>query len=343
MAPSVLSLIRRKKIKFFFRIESVADLNSVHGFIRVLGIPRGRVVIWRSPALARGFVKKTLNVCAFTTRRPPRKNWFQVTFDTEGPTRLAWDGHLVVNYDPFKYVVRAHVSKKSRRRLRARMKILGDRKVIFVSCTGRDEAEAVIEACKGLNLPRRPLIILGFRKPDASVARCLVRRGFRVNDRRSARQSLSYFGGVDVVVLNTMGELFTLMRAADLAIIGHDRNIFEPAFLDVPILYFGNPLSLNKSERKLALLFRLFWRKNRTAKKLLDRFKGAAQIRKPDLSRQIERVLHNPEPMIRGTLRAVRAFRREVIPARRLSTARVLAAGLTHFNETSKTEACRRL
>lgn len=55
----------------------------------------------------------------------------------------------------------------------------------------------------------------------------------------------------DVVVLNTTGELFWLLGAADLAIVGMDRNVFEPASQGIPTLYFDGPWANKRTELDL--------------------------------------------------------------------------------------------
>ena len=320
-------LIRKTNTKLFFRVECVADLNAVRGFVKVLGIRKNRVVVSYGLEATRRMTHAALNGCVITADRALSSNWFPVKFDTEGKTRLAERG-LIVNYDPYKYCLSARVSSQERVRLRRAMRIEKNRKVILVSCSARDEVKVILKACKRLDLFDQPLLILGLRRPDVSLPGFLRRRGFKTHDRRSLKQALSNFGGSDVVVLNTMGELFNFLKAADLAIVGHDRNIFEPALLGVPILYFGRPLGMNERERELARWFKLFWRKNRTAKRVLDKFGGAAQIRRTVFHRQIDRVLRRPESMIRGARRAVRVFRDQIIPASGSGAASVLTKGI---------------
>lgn len=321
-------LIRRKNIKFFFRINIIADLNAVRGFISVLGIKRRTMVIRCGSEVTQAAAKKALTGCVFTTGRALSKNWLPVIFDSNRQTHLARDGRLILNYDPYKYCHSVRVSSKERVRLRRAMRIKKNRKVIVVSCSTRDEVEVILKAYKRLDLFDQPLLILGLRRPDAALPGFLNRRGFRTHDRRSLKQALSYCGESDVVVLNTMGELFNFLKVADLAIMGHDRNIFEPALLNVPILYFGSPLNMSQNDKKMADLFKLFWRKNRTAKSLLDRTGGAHRIDLAFLHHQITKMLRFPDKAIRGTQKAVRLFHRQVIPANRLCGTRLLASAV---------------
>ena len=330
IVPNLNRLIRKKNVKLFFRVESIADINTVRGFLEVLGIQREHVVISYSSEVTGTMTKAAFRGCAVIKGRVIGSNYFPIAFDTEGGFRLS-EKRLIVNYVPFKYCHSVRVSSKERACLRKAMRIKNDRKIIVVSCSTREEANVVLKACEGLTFFQKPLIILGLRKPDISFVRFLKRVGLRAHDRRDPKKSLVRFGNSDVVVLNTVGELFDFLKAANLAIVGHDRNLFEPALLGVPILYFGRPLSMNKTERKLARLFKLYWRKNRMAKRLLDEFGGATPIRRATFSRQIDSVLRNPESMIRGTRKAVRAFRHRVLPASRLRAASVLAEGIARL------------
>jgi len=116
---------------------------------------------------------------------------------------------------------------------------------------------------------------------------------------------------VDIVLINTRGELVKFFSAADLAIVGEDRNLFEPASQWVPILYFPG-----------------VWRNNQTAKHLLDDAGGAVQIQLPILYDQVASILAHPEDLIQGTENAMEAFRSEVVPAAQLYGAILLGAAV---------------
>ncbi len=307
-------LIQDKKTNFSFQIKSIADLNAVSGFISTLGIKRRQAIIKCGLEVAQATAKKMLKGYTVNARRKLPENCLPVKFDNEGPARLAADGGLIMNYIPYKYFVPVQASFEVKIRLRTKMKIKKDRKIIIISCSGRSEADVVLKAYGRLSHLTKPLLIFGFRKPDISWAKQLIRRGFRVNDRRSIGEPISSFGGSDIVILNTMGELFNLMHAADLAIIGHDRNIFEPALLGVPILYFECPLNMSKNEKKMANLFRLIWRKNKTAKNLLARTGGAIRIDSALFHKQITKLLDAPEKVTQGARRAVKLFHRKYKP-----------------------------
>jgi 3-deoxy-D-manno-octulosonic-acid transferase len=112
-----------------------------------------------------------------------------------------------------------------------------------------------------------------------------------------------------VVVVNTQGELLPFMAAADMAIVGFDRNLFEPASQGLPVLYFGGPC-----------------RSNKTAMRLLTETGGAREIAPGRFLHQIEDILADPSSMIAGAEVAIRRFKQEVIPSVRFYTSLLIAA-----------------
>lgn len=75
-----------------------------------------------------------------------------------------------------------------------------------------------------------------------------------------SREPLPDMRDHDVLLVKTLGELSQLFGLADLVVVGNDRNIFEPASLGKPILYFGDQNS---------------WKNNREALAALEREEGA--------------------------------------------------------------------
>ncbi len=336
MAPHLNRLIHFHSTQIYFYVHGMADLYAAGGLVAALGIPRKRVLlkkIGREIDLKK--VRKVLAGFSFTRCSRPPRNAVLVKFDTEGPARLNEDGSVIATYDPFKYFLPRRRIKKNKSRIRLAMKLAKTRKVIAVSCTTADEVQFVIRACKKLQRQPRPLLIFAMRRPDPLLAKRISKQeGLRVLDRRSHREPLSGFGKSDVVILNTMGELFDLMPVSDLAIVGHDRNIFEPAFLGVPVLYFAQPLNMHPQDKQLARWFKLFWRKNRTAKFFLDRFGGAAAVKKAFFHRQIESILLHPRSMSRGARRAVHAVYREILPVAACRTGLVMLEAVKRLGKT---------
>ncbi len=331
MIQDLNRLIQNKKLKFFFKAESVADLNAIKGFIRALRVQRKHILISYGSEITRRIAHRNFKGYHLKNNHKRSADLFPIRFDTEGSPRLSGHG-ITLNYDPYKYCFLEQASLRTgKAHARKMMGIKKNRKIIIVSCSSRSEVYSVLEECQKLDLVENPLLIFGLRRPDLSLAANLRRKGFRVHDRRQTKSPLSYFDKSDAVILNTTGEFFELMKAADLAIVGHDRNIFEPALLGIPILYFAQPINMRKNEEGLAKLFKLFWRKNRTVKILLEKCGGAIQIKRAFFARQITNALHDPAPMVSGICRAVWIFHRRIVPAANLRTASIVATGITGF------------
>ena len=60
--------------------------------------------------------------------------------------------------------------------------------------------------------------------------------------------------GHDILLIKTRGELSRLYGLADLAVVGRERNIFEPACLGKPVLYFGDREAWENNGQALAAL-----------------------------------------------------------------------------------------
>lgn len=322
--------LEKKGLRIFLQVRSVADLNAARGFLDVFGIKRRNVVIRYGSEVTRAAAREVFGGGAFSAARAPlSEKWLRVKFDTRDRTHLAVDGSLILSYVPYKYFVRVKKpSDRERDYLRMAMRIRKERKIVVVSCPSREEVLAVVRAWKRVRFSENPLLILGIRKRDPFLAGFLAGKGYRVYDRRSLRQSVKRFGGSDISILNTVGELLYFMRAADLAIVGYDRNILEPALLGVPILYFRIPLRLSRKGKELARIFRLFWRKNYEAKKVLDRFGAAVPVRPAVLDRQMDRILRNPVSMIRAEEKAVQMFYRRITDAVQSRDTSVLASAI---------------
>lgn len=303
--------------RLFIRAEGVADLHAARGLIAALRLDPRRVTIVPADRAAAAQARRLLPRCR--RGRLPRAGGRVVLFDADGPPRPSPRG-AAFNHDPFKY----HPAPRgeARRTLRGRMG-LGRRRLVVCSLSGRAEAEAVVDAWRALR--PRPALVLGMRLPDPGLAARLSGPGVVVLRRSSRAAPLSGVGACDVVVLNTMGELGRFFAAADLAVIGHDRNLFEPAAFGVPALYFPEPLRMTPRQRSMVRLFRLAWRKNRTAKRLLDAAGGARPVR-ADLAGQMARLLADPGRARAGARRALARYRREVMPAARRLARRLLGA-----------------
>lgn len=308
--------LKTSGIKLLFVIEAFADLKATKGLIHILGIDPKHAIIRYNDQVDRKLVKEILPGFSLTTRPEVLPQWFVIKFDDSSPLSLQGD-KLVVNPDPYKYFFPTSVSRKERTFLRKVMGVENGRKIIALSSPKPEEIRQVIKAYKKIQLLQKPLLIIGLREPHRYLKEALVEKGFKVCSRNRLDHPISSWGQKDIVVLNTMGELFHFLKAADLAIVGYDRNLFEPTVLKIPILYFSEPLKMSPKAERLMKLFGLVWKRNSTIKNLLKETRGALPIDPGRLHRQMESVLFNPSPIIRGTKECIRRLYWEVLPEAR--------------------------
>ncbi len=323
-SPTPLNrLLSRRGLRLFVCAEAVADLNAAGALIELLRINPDRVLVGYAGevdrALARGrFPGHELRA---GVTAPP--GCLRIRFDFGTPSRMEAKG-LLVSVDLLKGCLPDRADPMARRRLRKEMGLGTARRLLIFSGFFPDEVEPVLQAYGNLKTQSRPLLILGLRRPERTLGGLLARRGWRVIQRDRINGGFSSFSEGEIVVLNTRGELAHLFPAADLAILGHDRNLFEPAFQGLPILYFPAPRQEDPLAQRIVDSFDLAWRNNRLPKLLLDRFGGARPIQPRRFSQQIQAILDHPAPMREATQKAVAEFKEKVIPPLRDSLSRIV-------------------
>lgn len=316
-----------RKKKLCFCVGAIADLYAARGLITALRIRPGRSVIAFDQEADEAMTRRIFPGYTLERGWRSRPDRLRIRFDTYGRPGFR-GGELVFDYAPYKYFFKRSGSWESGGSLRRAMRVEHGRKIIVCSASTRDEVKEILKAYGRLAIVPRPLLVLGLRQPDPFLKGVLLRMGVRAAWRMRRDQGLSLLGRTEVVVLNTAGELSGFLGASDLALMGHDRNLFEPAVLGVPILYFNGPLKISPKMKKLMKLFGLAWRNNRMAKRLLDAAGGARRIRPAFFAGQITQALDHPEEMVRGAREAVRKLNEEVLPEARRRGAFLLAEAL---------------
>ncbi len=320
-------LLHKKGTRLFFRARVISHLKAAKGFIEILKIPQKHVVVGYADNAIKHFAKRIFSNYQVIADRTPSPDWLSVQFDTYGFTRIL-KNELIIGIDPYKYFHPENLIQKQTKFSRQNMRIAANRKIIVASSPDQDEVKVIIKAYRNLPLNPKPLLILGLNapenEPDHSLKDSLLKMGFRVTKRGKHAQSLSSFGKSDIVILNTRGELLSFFKTADLAIVGYERNLFEPAAAGVPILYFAEPLDMRKKERRLMKEFGLIWRRNETSHKLLETARGGAQINPDTLTDQILDALDHPDYLVEGAQKALKIFKHKIIPIVRVHGTRTL-------------------
>ncbi len=318
-------LLSKKNIKLAINNDEVSSLNTTMGLIKLLHISAQNVIIGYSTEVTQSLAEE---------RFPPIQYQVKPYFPLKNSSS---QGHLIfVEYtehvftkprtlglspDPFKYSLPSFASEESRSSLRNSMAI-ENRKIIVVTSPQPSEAQIFQEAYRKIfgDLPtaERPLVILAPRYPNPTLVSLLESNGFKAQNRDTEEEPLSLLGEQDFVVLNTYGELLKFFTVADLAIVGHDRNLFEPASQRVPILYFGG-----------------HWSNNQTAKRVLDESGGAMEINPRYLDKQILTILEEPEDIKAGLQSAVKRFEQQIFPSAQLYTLLMLTSVIFEYTEQS--------
>ncbi len=333
METNLSQYLRKHKTKLYFHGQCISELNAIKGLVEILDIRSDHFKICSGAQINKRLISKFFPETS--TKKPlhSRTKRFNIKFNFNIQDQLNNES-LILNHEPYKYFSAPRPAKHEKTRTRKLMNIPPARKVIVFSSTYSNEIKMVIEAYQQLKLQKKPFLVVALREPDSLLTAQLIKKGLNAIDRSNAAESLSELSAYDVVVLNTAGELTHFYKIADLAIIGHDRNLFEPAQACVPILYFKGPLNPNQTELRMLKLFKLAWRKNKLARQMLDKTGGAAAIATTKLRRQIEKVLIRPEKMIRGTQDAVRKLRKETIPYYKKRVSALLISGLSQNGRT---------
>jgi len=268
---------------------------AIHGLMEQLGIDPENVEIGYSGEVDHVLAKKRFphHEPTDNVRYLPNQLRLMFTNSQNFSQNLHVEGdRIYVPYSPYKYSLPKQASQDEVRALRGAMGITDERPILVVSSPNQDELQMILQAYESLDPATRPLLILGMLQPVPHLKDQLAEKGFKTLERNAKEEPLSDIGKHDIVVLNTRGELLDFFKTANLAIVGHDRNLFEPISQAVPVLYF-----------------RGMWSANYIVKRLAHDSKGGIEIEPGQLAEQIINILNDPDEMIQGTEEALRVFR----------------------------------
>jgi len=136
------------------------------------------------------------------------------------------------------------VADRGRNRVLRYFRLSPDRPVVIAASTLKGEEETVLEAFQRIRaLWGNALLIIAPRKPERfdEVERLAQQRGWRVA--RRSDLAVDSEPRVDVVILNTIGELAQLYQVATVVFVGGSlvdaggHNILEPAVFGKPIVF----------------------------------------------------------------------------------------------------------
>ncbi|MBI4707624.1 MAG: HEAT repeat domain-containing protein, partial [Candidatus Omnitrophica bacterium] len=258
-----------KKIKFV--AYEFASLRAARGFIEALGLDSGTAEfsflgdIQEKEVVEKEFPGYRAEKLVAPNKVQDDGRYIWIEFHDHRGVDKEVGASVSLPYFPFKHSMQEFVASEEAARIKKELNV-GKRKIIVVGSPYYHEANAVAKAFDELygNLPRqdRPLLIFAPREkwpgglPETVASKIVEIRG-------TTTEKFVDMSEKDVLILYTTGELLKMFAIADLCIVGEDRNIFEPAGLVKPILYFPGDWLFNLSakdfisRRKGALKFSL--------------------------------------------------------------------------------------
>ena len=169
----------------------------------------------------------------------------QSTIDAQYIIRLGADPHQVVVTGNTKYDQNySSVTDVEKTAFLSELGFTGAGPILVAGSTHRGEEEILLEVLQGVRvrLPEAKLLVAPRDIPRCESIVELLRRGGFTTELRSKMSTVSDPSGVNVVVLDTIGELGRLYNLADLVFVGGSlvphggHNILEPAAHGKPIV-----------------------------------------------------------------------------------------------------------
>jgi hypothetical protein len=224
-------------------------------------------------------------------------------------------------YSFFKYNLPPALSRDEAQRMREVMGIKSDRKIWVVASPSTKEIESVTAAFDAEPKDKKPLVVFGIINHSQIVPfkASMTLRGYRAllrsNEDKKSSDSFNGLaegqpmGEADIIFLSTDGELRLLFAAADIAIVGRDRNIMEPV-----------------SQERIPFYFPGAWTANGKILQFLKERSAAEEI--VDLSHQVQERLRNQSLKTLEAQRSEKAiadFKNIFMPANRLLASTLIA------------------
>ena len=259
LREKIKATISDNSVKLAIKVYEVASVNASRGLIKVLGLDKDRVIILYDREIDFEQARKFFpgyNIKAYAG------------FSDKGVIRIEFHdyGNMIINfssnslsaslpYTPFKFNLPKPVSEKEVKNMKDSLGITS-RKVIVIGSSSDAEFNEFIQSYNALYgrlaYAERPLLIIGFRQRRNENELKLLGSlsGQSIAVRSDDKAPLPDVKSNNILILNTSGELLRMYALADVAIVGNDRNIFEPASQKTAVLYFDGSWSNNKDAKE---------------------------------------------------------------------------------------------
>lgn len=297
------TIINDGSIKLAIRVHEVASVNAAKGLLQALGFKKNNVILLYDKEIdfhqAKTFFPGYL-IKAYQGFKG--RNVVKVEFHDYGNMTMESIGGTLESslpYTPFKFNLPTWASEEAGEMKRS-LGIDTQRKVIVIGSPSDTEFGEFIQAYNTiygrLAYPKRPLLVIGFRqRRNENELRLLgALSGQSIAVRSDAGAPLPDVRTNNVLILNTIGELLKMYALANIAIVGNDRNIFEPASQQTAVLFFDGS-----------------WQNNWDAKDALVKTGAARIFSKENLERLLNSSEETAEMGEKGT-DAVETYRRDV-------------------------------
>lgn len=246
MKQKVRDAIIAADVKLAIKVYEVASLHAAKGLIEYAGLPKEKIVILYEQEVTEkqaaeffpGHIVKEYN--AFSA-----PNVVRIEFHDRGAqltSRFANRMTLSLPYTPFKFYL-AEKDREEAKGIKAALNT-GAREIIVLGSPSDREFNEFMQVYNALYAGRpaaqRPLIIVGFRlrRDDADFKVFGPLSGQSIAVRSHVNMPFPDMSNNNVLILNTVGELYKLYGVADVAVVGEDRNLFEPVSQEAPVLFF---------------------------------------------------------------------------------------------------------
>ena len=298
MLQKIKMTINDSSVKLAIKLDRVASINAARGLIREMGIQKENITLYYDDEITNPQSVETVSPGSVIKQiRDFKKEKIQVGFRTYGDISVySFVGRTYASAPnvPLKFDLPEKLPPYKINSIKKSLGISLERKVMVVgSPRMMDELDEIMQAydsltTKGENnetllyrdLPagQRPLVILAFRvvvkPPDLKARRRLQERygshhsWAYLEDSLKHQESNMGIHGVDVkdsniLVVDTMGDLPALYNLGTVNVLGHDRNVAEPAVTGVPTLVlpgdWGNNIELKTELEKRKAIKNFSW------------------------------------------------------------------------------------
>ncbi len=268
-------LLKINKTRVVMKVNAIAAMRAAKSLVFALHWDEQVVVIHYIKEMNRSMLEKEFpgfKIEPYGTQA--NLDEIRISFEDVDLMEIRKKNHFVAPLVPFKYLFPRDVSETDLHQCGRELNI-GERPVIVFG-SPREIELATFMKCyetlyRDIPIQRRPVVIIAPRhrmdldKPpmrELFSHQALVTRESTVTS-HGKRNPMPDLKNNNVLIVNTRGELSVLYGLAHVTLIGSDRNIFEPAVMGKPILYFGKPD---------------LWPNNRDALDALTQENGAAEF-----------------------------------------------------------------